>query len=477
MSMRTLFLILTLLTGFSSCLLAKVVFPSVLGDYMVLQQQAAVNLWGTSVPLKKVCVFTSWNQKTYTIKSDKDGNWNVKVQTPAAGGPYKIIASDGERTELNNILIGEVWLCSGQSNMEMPVRGFPGQPVDGAADLIAKANPNNNIRFITIQRAASRSLLENCKGEWEESTPETVGGVSATAYWFAQYLHEALQIPIGLICASWSGSKIQPWLNKETIQQFPEVSLKVLEMNEAEIRNHNAQPTLLYNAMIHPIRRYTMKGVIWYQGEGNRNEAKLYRKLFPAMVSSWRKEWGQGNFPFYYVQIAPFANGDQGGLDNAWLRQVQSDCLEFIPNAGMAVISDTGLPDCVHPSQKDKVGKRLALWALAKTYYRKGTPYASPIFQMKEVKKHVVVVTFANAELGLTTYGQPLTGFELAGEDGNFHPAKAKIISGQNKVVITSEEVQCPLQVRFGFRNYQLINLYNTYGLPAAPFTTEVLQE
>lgn len=453
---------------------AKVKLPAIIGSGMVLQQKAKANLWGWSAPSQKVTIRTSWDNKTYTTTSSSKGEWTSQVQTPSAGGPYTIVISDGEPIELSNILIGEVWLCSGQSNMEMPVKGFRGQPVKGSCDAIANASPEDDIRMITLKINSSQTLLDDCIATtWMESNPANVADFSATAYFYANYLRKTLKVPIGVICSSWGGSKIEAWINKEVYtEKFPEISLSTLTKAPKDIARPKDEPTLLYNAMIHPIKQFTIKGAIWYQGESNLNNPQVYRQLFPAMVESWRKEWKQGEFPFYYVQIAPYDYGRQNAekTEAAEMRQVQLECLKDIPNSGMAVTVDLGNRTCIHPADKEDVGKRLALWALAQTYQRGGTPFSGPIYKSFKVNKEKVTVEFDYVEMGMTSYDQEIVGFEIAGKDGVFYPAKATLFDNKTKVVLISEQVSEPISVQYGFRNYQPLNLFSNFGLPASPF-------
>lgn len=453
---------------------AKIKLPAIIGNNMVLQQKAQTNLWGWAAPSRKVTIRTSWDNKTYTVTSSSTGEWKSQLQTPSAGGPFTITISDGEPLQLSNILVGEVWICSGQSNMEMPIKGFRGQPIKGSCDVIAKASPEDDIRMITLKTNSSQSLLDDCIATpWVESNPENVADFSATAYFFADYLRKTLKVPVGVICSSWGGSKIEAWINKEVYtEKFPEIPLSVLTKNPQVIARPKDEPTLLYNAMIHPIKQFTIKGAIWYQGESNLNNPQVYKRLFPAMVESWRREWSQGEFPFYYVQIAPYdygrANADK--TEAAEMRQVQLECMKTIPNTGMVVTTDVGNRTCIHPADKEEVGSRLALWALAKTYQRTGTPHCGPIYQSFTVDKGKVTIEFDSVEMGMTTYGQEIEGFEIAGKEGVFYPAKATFIDNNTKIVLVSEQVPEPVSVQYGYRNYQPLNLYSNYGLPASPF-------
>lgn len=454
---------------------AKIKLPAILSDNMVLQQQTSVNLWGDSDvkdPDNEITITTSWDDKEY-IATPVHGSWSVKIQTPKSGGPYTITISDGETLILNNVMIGEVWLCSGQSNMEMPIKGFQGQPVNGSLDIIAQATPENNIRMITIQRNSSCIPLQDCDARWEESTPQSVANVSATAYFFACYLQNILNVPVGIISSSWGGSKIEAWINKETIEeQFPEVLLEVLNKDLKDISKPHVEPTLLYNAMINPIQSYTIKGAIWYQGEANRDKPELYKRLFPAMVQLWRNVWKQGDFPFYYVQIAPYDYGRENAdkIEAAQLRQVQLECMYLIPNSGIAVTADIGERTCIHPAAKSEVGQRLALWALSHTYGKDGIPFSGPLYKSAVIKEKAIEVEFKYSEMGMTSHGEDIIGFEIAGADSVYYPATAKLISGAKKISLEYKIESRPVSIRYCFKNYQPVNLFSNFGLPVSPF-------
>lgn len=320
------------LLSFLPCLsYAKVKLPAVLADNMVLQQQTEVNLWGTARAKAPVTVKTSWNGRTYRARAGADGRWSLKVATPAASRTtHKITFSDGEPTVLGNILIGEVWFCSGQSNMEMPMRGFDRQPLEGTNNLIARAKPSTPIRmFLTDMkegqwfRQFSKTPQSDCWGEWLEHTPENVAQTSATAYYFARYVQEVLEVPVGIIVSTLGGSKIEPWMSREALSAFPQIDLGHLE-EEGTIKNIHADACVLYNSKIAPFLKYAIRGFLWYQGESNRDNADLYRELAPAFVKDLRAKWGRGDFPFYFVEIAPFDYEGADGTSAARMREVQA---------------------------------------------------------------------------------------------------------------------------------------------------------
>jgi len=451
---------------------AKIKLPTVLADNMVLQQQSSVKLWGEASPLKEVKITPSWDNKTYTVKSGSDGKWLLKVQTPIAGGPYEISISDGEKIKLKDILIGEVWFCSGQSNMEMPLKGFTGQPVEYGNDVIAKANESTPIRMYTTKNKYSKALIDDIEGGWTKHTSEDISNWSATAYFFGKYLHETLGVPVGLVISAWGGSKIEAWMSEDALTSFKEFDLSHLTTDvKLSTQNHHT-PCYLYNAKLHPLINYTIKGFLWYQGESNRDNPELYKRLHPAFVRNIRDKWNIGDFPFYYVQIAPHGYNDPDGIQAAKLREAQLNGMKDIPNSGMVVTMDIGKEKCIHPAKKQEVGNRLAYWALAKTYGRKGFGYAPAEYESMEVKEGKAILTFKyTSSRCVTPISMNLENFEIAGVDRIFHPAKAYVNGG--KVVVSSDNAPNPIAVRYGFRNYVKGNLKDDSGLAISSFRTD----
>lgn len=448
---------------------AKITLTSIWGDNMVLQQQSEVVFRGNATPGKRIQAFASWNNQKVYANSDRNGQWQLTLNTPVAGGPYTISFSDGEELTLKNILIGEVWFCSGQSNMEMPVKGFRGQPVFHSQQYIASANPKRSLRLYTVKNAYSTiPKEEGVEGCWSEASPAEVADFSATGYFFGNLLQQSLDIPVGLIHCSWSMSKIEAWMDKETLSHFPEVTLP--DVNQKEFGWTAGTPTLLWNAMVNPWKGFPLKGVIWYQGEANTPDPVLYKRLFPAMVSQWRNFFHHSDMPFYYVQIAPWKSEGNDQLDWAWFRQCQLELMEEVPHVGMVTTGDAGNETFIHSPYKVEVGERLAYWALAKTYGHKGIPYSGPIYQSYKVDGNVVEVNFKYGEDGLTPENQNVKGFEIAGQDGIFRPAKAEIINGSSTVKVWNDSILNPSEVRYCFRNYMLGELCNNTGIPASPF-------
>ncbi|HAQ18166.1 MAG TPA: sialate O-acetylesterase [Prolixibacteraceae bacterium] len=445
---------------------AEVHLPAVFCDNMVLQQQTDAAIWGKANKNSTVKVFTSWNNKSYSTKASSDGSWRLKVATPNAGGPYEINISDDKALKLKNVLIGEVWICSGQSNMEMPMKGFRNQPITGSSDAVAlSANPN--IRLFTVKRATSLEPLDNFTGDWKACVPENVYEFSATAYYFGLMLNKALDVPIGLINTSWGGTRIEPWISEMGCKNFDWVKLP----EKKPVENLSPQtPTVLFNAMINPIVGYGIRGGIWYQGESNRNEPKEYQKLMTGLIENWRSVWGIGEFPFYFVQIAPFDYGPTG-LNSAYLREAQLKASTAIKNIGMACIMDIGEKDCIHPANKEAGSKRLALLALSQTYGMKGITCLSPVMKEMKVTEGVVKLTFDNASNGLTSYGKELSCFELAGANKRFFPARA-FITGTG-ITVFSPSVAEPVAVRYAFKDFIAGDLFSTDGLPVSSFRTD----
>ena len=628
---------------------AKVTPAACFTDNMVLQQKTNAAIWGTETPAKAFTLITSWNNKTYKVTPTANGDWKIKVATPSYGGPYSITFNDGETTVLNNILIGEVWVCSGQSNMEMPLTGWNNDVINLQQELADAAN-YPQIRMIKIDNKTSFTARTDVpvKWGWNVCNPQTVGSFSATAYFFAKNLYQQYHIPIGIINSTWGGTVAEAWTSGDALKTMPAftpfvqaaengmtqetlnakyqtdlgewltdinkldhsyqnggllwamptlddsawqkmnvpayweqsgvpnydgtiwfrkkvnipadwvgkdlkldiggiddfddsffngteightelfilkrsytipanlvksgdntIAIRVLDNgglgginkgpmilsvasdtsakidisgawayqkgNELKtlpqapvLSNSPNRPTLIYNAMISPILPFTIKGVIWYQGESNADRAKQYEQLFPLLINNWRQKWGEGNFPFYFVQIANYAATDQPpAADWPALRYAQLKTLS-VPNTGMAVTIDIGENSDIHPHNKQEVGRRLALIARAKTY-GENIQYSGPLYKSQKIIDNKIELTFTNG--ALTAKGDTLKGYTMAGADKQFHPANA-ILKG-NTVIVTSPDVANPVAVRYAWANNPICNLYNTAGLPASPFKTD----
>ncbi len=470
--MKNALLLLALLVGFSAR--AEVTLPALFSDNMILQQKTQAPIWGsTSKPGAKIKITTSWDNKKRQVTSDKkSGKWLAKLSTPSYGTGYTITIDDsvGDAKVINNVLIGEVWIASGQSNMEMQMSGFNSQPVAGGNRDIALSK-DKNLRIMTVNRnvAAERTDFVKSSG-WHEACSEVVYGTSATAYYFARTLREALDdVPIGILVSSWGGTTINSWTTPELANSYEDV--KSREKKSSPRSQH--YPGGLFNGMINPIAGYAARGFLWYQGEADRMRSETYAQKMSDMVSAWRALWSNGeNMPFYYVQIAPYeyakTKAERANPLGAYIREAQLKALDMIPKSAMAVISDAGLQKCIHPSNKTVVGERLAYLALLRNYGQKNIVAYSPTYKSHETKENTLIVSFDNAKGGLTTFGAQLTGFEVAGDDGVYHAATSRIRG--TTVILSSKEVAKPTKARYGFTNWFDGRLYNLGGIPASSF-------
>jgi len=432
---------------------------------MVLQQNSEVKIWGWADEKTLVSVTTSWDGKEYTATANDNRNWGVVITTPVAGGPHSIQIND---IKLDNVMSGEVWICSGQSNMQWALSAT----YNAEAEISSARFPE--IRLFYVARQYADEPKKDCYGSWKPCNPETAKSFSAVAYYFGKELHKNLNVPIGLIHTSWGGTPAEAWTRKDVLENDEDLKVYLERFNEKIVKSdpgilplNQRSPSSLYNAMISPLIPYMIKGAIWYQGEANVREASLYEKLFPAMITNWRQDWGQ-EFPFYFVQLAPYAyNTPVVGAD---LRDSQRKTLT-LSNTGMAVTMDIGNPTDIHPRNKQDVGKRLALWALAKDYGKKDLEYSGPLYKSIKIEGQKVRVYFDQVDGGLTAKGDGLTHFEVAGADQVFFPAKANI-DGET-IVAFAEEIDQPVAVRYAFSNIAEPNLFNKAGLPASSFRSD----
>lgn len=450
---------------YSLHVLAIVKLPAIFSNNMVLQQKSDVAVWGWAEKGNKVSLYTSWNKKKYTTTSSDNGYWKIMISTPAAGGPYSIKISDGQEIELKEILIGEVWFCSGQSNMEMPVKGFSKQSIDGMDDFLREAN-NPSIRLFTVRRSASTSTSDSLKGNWTPANSASVSSFSAVGYLFAKLLQEKLNIPVGIISSSVGGTRIEAWIPRENSEGFPSMNTRAKDSNFQAFKNN---PSVLFNAMINPVAGFGIKGFLWYQGEANKMNPKEYPALMEAMVLGWRKKWNRGDLPFYYVQIAPKEFNDP--LNKSTLvREAQLMAQARIPNSAMAVSIDVGHEQSIHPPDKLTIAKRLIMIAMAKTY-NAGNEWSGPVLKEIKIIKDSVQLRFDHMAGGLTDQNKGLRLFEVAGSDKVFHPAEAAITS--YGVGLYCREVKDPVAVRYAFRDWVSGDLFNSAGLPASSFRTD----
>jgi sialate O-acetylesterase len=470
MSWRTNLVGLLVLSAvlFSVTASAAVKLPSIIGDNMVLQRDRAVPVWGWDDAGTKVTVILGEAKATAT--ADANGRWAVELPAMKAGGPHTMTIEGTDTVTLKNILVGEVWVCSGQSNMEWTV-----QSSDNPQQEIAAAN-HPMIRHIKIPHVPMDTPQDNVPSDgWRVCSPETVAGFTAVGYYFGRHLNKELDVPIGLIGSNWGGTRIEPWTPPVGFQSVP--ALKDIADNLANFPTKNAEgkvnhqtPLALYNGMIHPLLPFAIRGAIWYQGESNNGEGMLYYEKKKALINGWRSVWNDPNMPFYFVQLAPYRyGGEPTRLAGIWEAQLKS--LD-IPHTGMAVTVDIGNVTDIHPRNKQDVGKRLALWALAKTYGQTGLVYSGPLYKSLKIDGNKAVVSFDHVGGGLVSRdGQPLTHFQIAGDNGEFVAAQAEIVG--DTVVVSAESIAQPAAVRFAWHQEAEPNLSNKDGLPASPFRTD----
>jgi len=460
------------LLGFNPIALAAVKLPAIFGDHMVLQQKSLVAVWGWADPGEKVTVKGSWQWFSgKSVKADKDGIWKVYLKTPKAGRTVslKVKGSDNEIV-LKDVLVGEVWICSGQSNMQWTMDMLK---TDCGKTDIEKAN-HPQIRLFTVERVFSAIPKEDVEGTWETCTPESVLNFSAVGYYFGKNLQEELNVPIGLISTNWGGTKAEAWASRQTIQQFEQFdeTMELLDnpsKRNADFEIHQNQPTALYNTMIAPLTPFQIAGAIWYQGESNCYDPILYRTLFPAMIEDWRNQWNQGDFPFYFVQIAPFEYSPK--THSQAIREAQMMTLDAVDNVGMAVTMDIGKEKDIHPRNKHDVGDRLARWALVKTYGQKDIVYSGPIYKSMTIEDGKIRIAFDYTDSGLVAKDGKLKDFVIAGEDKKFVTAKATIDG--NSIVVSNDKVKNPVAARYDWSNWVVGSLFNEAGLPASSFRTD----
>lgn len=435
--------------------------PGIISSNMVLQQRDSVKIWGWADPYEKVTVTASWDQQTYEATGSRDARWEVKMATPVAGGPHTITLKGKNTIVLNNVMTGEVWICSGQSNMEMSAQS-------GLQDVKAELPSAhlNNIRFFHIPKTTAPYPQEDCAGQWAACDSVTLQAFSAVGYFFGKRLGKALNVPIGLIAASWGGTAAEVWTPDSIVHANPVLKQAATKIIPSGMCPY--QPGYAFNAMIAPVTPYAIAGAVWYQGENNTGAAATYRQLFTAMIDGWRAAWKR-DFPFYFVQIAPFRY--QVKNTGALLREAQLQSAAH-HKTGMVVITDlVADTNNVHPANKHDVGLRLANLALADTYHRQGIVFQSPVFSNMRIRGNRAVITLDHAGKGLMIKGTTATEWMIAGEDKIFYPAE--VLIQHNTLTVSSKMVKAPVAVRYGFRDTGMGNLFSREGLPVAPFRTD----
>ncbi|MBI1930030.1 sialate O-acetylesterase [Candidatus Poribacteria bacterium] len=479
---------------------AEVKPAGIFTDNLVLQQGIEVPIWGTGEPGEKVTV--ALNAQTKVCTTQNDGRWMVKLDPLKAGGPFELMITGENTITLKNVLVGEVWVCAGQSNMEWPVN-------DSANSTEEIANANYpQIRLFTVPRRAANTPQNDVNGEWQQCSPATIGNFSAVAYFFGRELQKSINVPIGLIHTSWGGTRAELWTSRRALESEPELKgiidgykqkltayAKAMVTYQKVLEKHNRavakakekgkkpppdptppkapgkEPSTLYNGMIAPLLPYAIRGVIWYQGESNAGGASRYRSLFPAMIKNWREDWGQGAFPFLFVQLANFIDRKPEPSESLWaeLREAQL-MARSVPKTAMVVTIDIGDAKDIHPKNKQEVGRRLSLTAQAIAYDKK-IVYSGPIYKSMQLEGSKVRLSFDHIGSGLEAKGEKLTGFAIAGKNRKFVWADARIEG--NTVVVWSDQVSKPVAVRYAWADNPECNLYNKEGLPASPFRTD----
>ena len=471
---RLVVLVLWLLTGAfltGSSLQAAVKPAAIFADNALFQRGANVPVWGAAKDGETVTVRFNGQEAATTTS---EGRWMVRLKPMDAGGPFTMTISGENTIEFKNILIGEVWLCGGQSNMQWPLA-----ETDNAEDLIAQSM-DDKLRLFTVPLVTAREPAKDLpSGKWDLCGPDTVRNFSAVAYHFGRELRKVLRVPVGLINDSYGGSIVQAWTSERCIMSDPESRPYINNKPDWAEGPQNGF-CLLYNGMIAPIIPYGIRGAIWYQGEGNTvsTEADHYRTSFPVLIRNWREDWGQGDFPFLFVQLAPWARDavfhvsvDPEGTGWAVVREAQLITSRTVTNTAMAVITDAGDADRIHPRRKEPVGHRLALAAQA-VAYGQHVAYKGPAYKSMQVKGSKAMLSFLDADGGLMVQGETATGFAIAGSDKKFYPAQARIVQGE-KMEVWSDQVAQPAAVRYGWANYPIANVSNRAGLPMSPFRTD----
>ncbi len=480
---------------------ADVSTPSIFGDHMVLQRNQENPVWGWGAPREKVTVTIAGQR--HSTQADRNGDWNVTLDPLPAGGPHRLAIQGKNTLNYDDVLVGEVWICSGQSNMAWPVQNS----FDG--DLVALSAKSSQVRLISVPQVGTQEPQRDFDGEWAHSSPEIVSQFSAVGYRFGLQLHQALGVPVGLVDNAWGGSAAEAWIRRDALESDKRYAELIDRWEETErtfdFEKETAQyqadlakwekdgkkgnrprtprnilagqhrPGNLYNGVLKPTIGYGIKGAIWYQGEANASRAYQYRHLFPLMIQHWRDEWGQGDFPFYWVQLADFRDevSEPGDADWAELREAQTMTMSKLPNTGEAVIIDVGEGRDIHPRDKRTVAARLARWALAKDYGY-DIRYQSPTYKSMNVDGSKVILTFDHVGAnGLYTFDtrEPV-GFAIAGSDQKFVWASGKIVDA-NTVEVWSDSVKKPVAVRYAWAHNPVCNVTSREGLPLTPFRTD----
>lgn len=448
----------------SFSVIAQVRLPSVLSDNMVLKQNSTVELRGWVDHESPVEVIVSWIDSTYHVEPDSNNFFTLKVPTSNAGGPYFIeFTNNNHLLRLENILLGEVWLGAGQSNMEMPLKGFPNQPVTNADSIIKRAE-NGSLRIFTTSGQVSWKPQKDVEGKWVAASPQTAPHFSALAFEFGQRLQDTLKVPVGIIVSAWGGTPIQSWMPASALEV-----IDLLPFSKPDTITSRS-PAALYNGMLAPYEFLNLSGFLWYQGESNHREPDLYRELQPLMITHLRQAFDQPDLPFFFVQIAPWFYDPTDPPYAPYFREVQFEVSELIPSSGIAISMDAGSDKTIHPPNKSILADRLVRLALAKTYGRKDIEYQGPKLESYDIIGRRIFLNFPRSKKLILIPTETPT-FELAGADGVFRPAKVEIRG--NRIEVSHPDIKVPKAVRYGWKNFIQGNLYDETGLPASSFRTD----
>ena len=463
--------IVFLLCSFSSVANCKVRPASLFVDGMVLQQKSNVCIWGWAEAGTTVSVKSSWDKKEYHCQSGNDGRWKLSVKTPAADGKsYELVISDGEPLVIRNVVMGEVWLASGQSNMEMPLRGWPKFPLAGSSRYIKEAeNYKDRLRFVRVPHNPSLKPVDRLEVRWQICDSTTAKDFSAIGYFFGRMLSDKLNCPVGIICCTFSGTHVEAWTPEDVLQTYPDINLRP---DYLEMLIPAAQPMVMYNGMIHPLIGYTLKGFIWYQGEADVSAYDKYALRLSNMVKAWRSAWNDTKLPFLFVELTPYRYVGLARNRAPRLRDAQWQVADKLPNASMICTNDLVNPEesnNIHPSDKIDVGMRLSWLALNKVYRQKSFHADYPRFQKMKIDCASVPLSFCNIKDGFAPVNT-VVGFEICGTDNIYHPATAHIKG--NQIVVSSGKVAHPKAVQYAYKDFFPGNVKSRSGMPLVPFTT-----
>ena len=458
--LRNVMILLCFLTVGSNAW-AKVRLPNIIGSHMVLQQKSKVKLWGWAAASETITIKTTWDTTTYKAVANNGAQWESEINTPAAGGSYTITIEGENKIILEDVLIGEVWVCSGQSNMEWS----GDQDLKESIDEAPKAN-QPEIRLFYVNKSTSLYPQDNLEGKWVVCSPESMIHFSAIGYFFGKKINSSIKTPVGLINSNWGGTPAETWTPAYVIEKDPIIKKGAESLGQYAWWPSNT--AIAYNAMIAPLTKFSISGVLWYQGESNVSSYYSYEQLFTGMIDAWRAAWNK-NFPFYFVQIAPYTYGNN--INGALLRETQTKASKH-PNTAMVVVSDL-VPDTtnIHPTLKIEVANRLANIALKNIYNQNMGVVNGPLYESMQIEKEKAILSFSNMGTGLMCKDKELNHFEIAGADQLFVPGTAKIVG--DKIIVTNKNIKSPVAVRYAFNNTAIGNVFNKEGLPLNLFRTD----